>query len=114
MVAQEFGQTLDWRPGSLDDLDAVCRELLSPGPLSGDRFDLWWKVIGAYLGEVVIRAYAGRWVDHDDAQGAYAVDVNGSTGFPFATAQRVLEGEPFKSLASFARAFPGVGSRPDG
>src|ERR1700712_1294458 len=101
--AEQLRRTLGWELDSLDDLDAVCRELLAGGPLTAERFDLWWKVIGAYLGEVVIRAYGGEWIEHHLAEGAYAVDVHGSTGFPFATTQRVLEGEPFKSLASFAR-----------
>lgn len=113
LVASQFGRTLDWQLDSLDELDAVCRQLLADGPLTGERFDLWWKVIGAYVGEVVIRAYDGEWSEDDRASGAYAVTVDGSTGFPFATTERVLEGEPFKSLASFGRTFPHIG-RPNG
>ncbi|MDT7804168.1 MAG: hypothetical protein QOI78_7601 [Actinomycetota bacterium] len=61
---------------------------------SGPRFDLWWKLVGAYTGEVLVRAYGGDWTTH--------------TAFPFGVAERVLSGEPFKSLASFGRALPAI------
>ena len=112
LVSAEFGRTLDWRVDSLEQLDSVCELLLADGPLDDDRFDLWWQVVGAYVGEVVVRAYGGRWITHEQAAGAYAVSVDGSIGFPFAVTQRVLEGEQFKSLASFARVFPHLRDRP--
>ena len=34
-------------------------------PLAGERRDLWWRLIGAYTGEVVIRAYGGEWLEHE-------------------------------------------------
>jgi hypothetical protein len=60
----------------------------------------------------VIRAHGGEWVVHEKADGAYAVAVNGAHGFPFATVERVLQGEPFKSLASFARSIPAAADGP--
>lgn len=63
LVSNQFGVTLDWTPESLTELDAVCASLLADGPLTGPRLDLWWKLVGAYTGEVVIRAYGGG-VDH--------------------------------------------------
>ncbi|WP_375482178.1 hypothetical protein [uncultured Jatrophihabitans sp.] len=112
LVAAEFGSVLDWRVESLEQLDSVCERLLADGPLDDKRFHLWWQVVGAYVGEVVVRAYGGRWITHADAAGAYAVSVDGSTGFPFAVTQRVLEGEHLKNLASFARVFPHLTDRP--
>ena len=47
--------------------------------------------------------YDGSWVTRDDRA---AVLVLGATGFPFGLAHRILTGEPFKSLASFARSVP--------
>ena len=40
--------------------------------------------------------------------GETAVRALGVTGFPFGTAHRILTGEPYKSLASFARALPAI------
>lgn len=108
LVADQFGRRLDWTPDSLADLDEVCALLLADGPLAAQRLDLWWKLIGAYTGEVLIRTYGGRWISHEEASGAYAVFVQGLTAFPFATADRVLRGEPYKSLASFVRATPAI------
>ena len=108
LVQTDFGVPLDWTPETLDALDGVCAHLTEDGPLVGERLDLWWQLLGSYLGEVVIRAYGGEWVAHEMAGGAYAVSVMGVHGFPFSTVQRVLTGEPFKSLASFARSFPAI------
>jgi hypothetical protein len=101
---------------SLGELDAVCAELSAGGPLGEERLELWWKLIGAYTGEVLVRAYDGTWCTHKDAPGAFAVSVSGNTAFPFGIAERVLSGEPFKSVASFGRVFPAVierARRPD-
>ena len=111
LVAGEFDRHLDWSLASLDDLDAVCADLLADGPLGGQRLDRWWKLIGAYTGEVLVRVYGGQWVAHDEAPGSFAVSVNGMTAFPFAVAHKVLSGEPYKSLASFARVLPAIAAR---
>jgi hypothetical protein len=108
LVATRFGRDLDWSVASLGELDEVCAELLSEGPLDGPRFDLWWKLVGAYTGEVLVRAYGGEWTTHEETPGAYVVAVSGTTAFPFGIAERVLSGEPFKSLASFGRALPAI------
>jgi hypothetical protein len=111
LVQTDFAVTLDWTAGTLDALDGVCAQLTEDGPLAGERLELWWQLLGAYLGEVVIRTYGGEWVTHEKAGGAYAVSVMGVHGFPFSTVQRVLQGEPFKSLASFARSLPAIAER---
>ena len=89
-------------------MDAVCAELLADGPLEEQRRDLWWKLIGAYTGEVLVRSFGGQWITHEQADWACAVQVSAITAFPFSIASRVLSGEPFKSLASFGRALPAV------
>jgi hypothetical protein len=106
LVREQFGRQLEWSTASLAELDDVCAALLADGPLTGQRLDLWWKLVGAYTGEVVIRAYGGQWISHQRRSGTPAISALGITGFPFDTAQRVLSGEPGKSLASFARALP--------
>ena len=111
LVAAQFGRDLDWSVTSLSELDEVCAELLSDGPLDGQRLDLWWKLVGAYTGEVLVRVYGGQWTTDERAPGAYVVVVNGNTALPFGIAERVLSGEPFKSLASFARVLPAITGR---
>src|SRR4051812_6062332 len=108
LVARQLGRQLDWSPESLSTLDEVCGELLADGPLTGERLDLWWKLIGAYTGEVAIRTHDGTWVEHETSPTAPAVSVLGVIGFPFGLASRVLDGEPYKSLASFVRVLPAI------
>jgi hypothetical protein len=111
LVATDWGRTLDGSPGSLETLDEVCQQLVADGPLAGDRLRLWTTLVGAYTGEVVIRRYGGTWVRYD---GATAISALGVTGFPFTLADRILTGEPYKSLASFARTLPAVGEHSRG
>lgn len=114
LVSDNFELRLDWSVDSLAVLDGVCESLLADGPLGKDRLDLWWKLVGAYTGEVLVRVYGGEWVTDKEAQGRVAVSVRWMTAFPFNIALRVLEGEPYKSLASFARSVPAIAehSRP--
>ncbi|MEH0936585.1 hypothetical protein [Micromonospora psammae] len=114
LVSRQFGRRLDWSPESLSTLDEVCVDLLADGPLADERLDLWWRLIGAYTGEVVIRAYGGEWVAHETSPGVPAVSALGLTGFPFGLAARVLDEEPYKSLASFVRALPTIAERTEG
>jgi hypothetical protein len=104
----QFGARLDWSLESLAEVDRICEELLSEDPPSDKRRDLWWKLLGAYTGEVMVRSYGGRWVSHERARGAYAIEISEIIGFPFSTVSRVLDGEPFKSVASFGRVFPAI------
>jgi hypothetical protein len=108
LVATEHGIRLDWSVDSLAELDDVCAALLADGPLGAERFELWWKLIGAYTGEVLLRTYGGSWTRTDGVPGSLAVSVIGIRALPFGIAARVLRGEPHKSLASFARGVPAV------
>jgi hypothetical protein len=112
LVAIQFDRHLDWSVASLDEIDAVCEDLLTDGPLSDEQLDLWWKLIGAYTGEVLVRGYAGEWITHENSTGAPAVSALGITAFPFATTNRVLHAEPGKSLAALGRALPAIAAGP--
>ncbi|MCP2256443.1 hypothetical protein LX15_000126 [Streptoalloteichus tenebrarius] len=105
LVDAQFGRHLDWSVDSLDELDEVCAELLAQGPLDDQRLERWRELVGSYTGEVLIRAYGGRWGAHEQAPGALAVLVEGTAAFPFGVAGKILTGE-FASLASLARALP--------
>jgi hypothetical protein len=107
LVSDNFNRALNWELESLSELDAVCAELIADGPLSNDRFALWWKLVGTYTGDVLIRACGGQWVEHELAGGAYGVSIEGHTVFPFGFARRVLRGEP-KSLRLLGAAIPAI------
>jgi hypothetical protein len=111
LVARQFGRHLDWSLASLEELDKACADLLADGPLNAQRLDLWWRVIGAYTGEVLVSAYGGQWIAHEQDPGSFAVSVRGTTAFPFAVTGKVLRAEPYKSLASFARVLPAIAAR---
>ncbi|MBE1488875.1 hypothetical protein [Plantactinospora soyae] len=111
LVSRTFGHQLDWSPKSLSTLDEVCVELLADGPLVDERRELWGRLIGAYTGEVAIRAHGGEWVMHEASPGTPAISALGVTGLPFGLAARVLNGEPYKSLASFVSALPVIAER---
>lgn len=74
-VADEFDRRLDWSLASLDELDAVCADLLADGSLDDDRLDLWWLLIGSYAGEVLVRHLEGH--DRSRAPAAAAADAQG-------------------------------------
>jgi hypothetical protein len=116
LVDAGFDRQLDWSLESLAELDAACNSLLSDGPLSTDRLYLWWRLAGAYAGEVLLRAYGGEWVEHDRSSRAPAVAIKGITAFPFNTAHRILTGEQSKSFAAVGhgvRAVVDEHERPD-
>ena len=113
LSAEQFNRSLDWTLASLEVADGICADLLSEGPLGEQRLDLWWKLIGAYTGEVLVREYDGEWVSHEKAGGAFAVSALGVTAFPFSTVSRILRGEQFKSLASLGRSLLAVSGRSD-
>jgi hypothetical protein len=108
VVADNLGYQLDYSVDSLTTLDMICQELLADGPLTEHRLNLWYQLAGAYTGEVCLLAYGGDWIEDEDV---VAISISGLTGYPFSTAYRVLSGEEFKSLASFARSIPAILSR---
>ncbi|MBP2471647.1 hypothetical protein JOF53_000519 [Crossiella equi] len=97
-----FDRVLDWTPSSLLVLDEVCAELLAQGPMHQERFELWWKLVGAYTGQVLVENENARWVADDRCPGAYGVRLHTFTARPFTIAEKVLAGEPYKSLSGFA------------
>jgi hypothetical protein len=103
LVARQFGRHLDWSLASLDELDAVCADLLADGPLDARRLELWWKLTGAYTGEVLVRVYGGQRIMHEQAPGSFAVSVHGMTAFPFPITDKIPR-RAVQEPPSFARA----------
>jgi hypothetical protein len=58
---EEFGDDLDYSPGSLEALDAEIDSLREEGFTAEDVAETLF-VMGCYLGEVLLRSLRGRWV----------------------------------------------------
>jgi hypothetical protein len=68
-VASRYGATLDFEPETLSFVDHWVREARAELAARPEAADLVQAAAGAYLGEVIRRAYGGYWVaegDHAD------------------------------------------------
>jgi hypothetical protein len=57
---EEFGLDLDYSPGSLEAVDTQIESLREEGLTGEDAAEALF-VLGCYVGEVMVRALAGRW-----------------------------------------------------
>jgi hypothetical protein len=117
-AARRLNITLDFSEASLQDVDRILAdyskgELLVPERLSdAQREELWvfCKVIGGYLGEVIIRNIGGQWELRDQDDGSAAVKVvatGGVEGSPPDSVWRSLT-EPNRSTVSYYRGLKAV------
>jgi hypothetical protein len=61
LAEQEFGDSLDFSPGSLEAVDAQIESVREEGSTGEDAAEALF-VLGCYLGEVMVRHLGGRWV----------------------------------------------------
>ena len=61
LAAQEFGDELDFSPGSLEAVDAQIESVREEGSTGEDAAEALF-VLGCYVGEVLVRNLGGRWV----------------------------------------------------
>jgi hypothetical protein len=121
--AVDYGQrrmniTLDFSERSLEDVDRIIAnwnngDLVVPDELAdAEREDFWvfCKIMGGYVGEVIIRNIGGEWRTTDIGDGAASVkilvtgDIEGS---PPEAVWRALT-EPFKAMASYYRGLKAI------
>ena len=62
IAREEYELELDFSPGSLESLDAQIEGLRDDGLTGEDAAEALF-VLGCYLGEVMVRHLAGRWID---------------------------------------------------
>jgi hypothetical protein len=116
--AQRTGKArLDFSERSLEDVDHILAEqvkcgLLVPDALSeSGRNELWGfcKMMGGYVGEVIIRNIGGDWQTKDLEDGASRVVLvtAGVAGSPPEAVWRVLT-EPYKAIVSYYRGLRAV------
>jgi hypothetical protein len=114
---QRLGMTLDYSEQSLEDVDRIVAEyskggMLDPDQLSvAEREDLWafCKMLGGYVGEVIIRNLGGEWQTKEMDDGSIAVQLvtAGVTGSPPEAVWRALA-EPYKAIVSFYRGLRAI------
>ena len=61
LAREEFGDELDFSPGSLEDVDAHIESVREEGNTGEEAAEALF-VLGCYLGEVLVRNLSGRWV----------------------------------------------------
>jgi hypothetical protein len=108
------GDQLNWDAGSVLRLDELCNEYLATG-LSGkeggiQRMSL---VMGAYLGELIVRNGGGRWTYDPQARAAAVETPTGYRVFPQNKVGKRLMYGPGHGLAAFFD-FAVVGQLPPG
>jgi hypothetical protein len=83
------GFSFDWDRSSAHKLDGACEDFLGGAPGEGEVRAMT-VAMGAYLGELIVRNGAGRWVFH--GEGGAAVDLgDGRLCFPHTKVSKRLE-----------------------
>jgi hypothetical protein len=59
-IGREAGASLDFSPGSLEDVDALIEGLREEG-LSGEDAAETVFILGCYVGQVMVKALRGKW-----------------------------------------------------
>jgi hypothetical protein len=84
----EVGEAFTWESAEASRLDGLCDALLATRP-SPDRQYAW--IMGAYLGELLVRHGGGRW-SYDKRTDAAVVEMpNGLNGYPHNKVAKRLE-----------------------
>ncbi len=99
------GGLLDFSLASLEQLDRLIRRDVAPKPAEPEMLA---EVIGAYLGETIVRRLGGRWLEEG---GQPRVELGGLLLDPLRRAfLRVTEGEG-RSVAAYFRAIEAAKER---
>jgi hypothetical protein len=114
---RRLGIALDYSEQSLEGVDRMLAEfteagLLVPDELSAaERQELWvlCKMLGGYLGEVIIRNLGGEWQTKEMGDGATVVKLvtAGVEGSPPEAVWRALT-EPYKAIVSYYRGLRAI------
>jgi hypothetical protein len=106
--------SLDYSEHSLDAVDELLGRETFIGttprtPESSDDEETLWmlsKMFGAYVGEVTLRVFGGRWVGEPTADGGVrpAIEVEGLKGFPVDKVWKRLTESEFDGVGGYCRA----------
>ena len=113
-AAARRGVVLDYSERSLDSVDELLRRESFVGrtprtPESHEDEETLWicsKMLGAYVGEVALRALGGHWVAEAAGDGGVrpAIEVEGVRGFPVRKVWKRLTESEYDTLSGYCRA----------
>ena len=117
-AAAQRDVVLDYSERSLDAVDELLGRdsFIGPTPRTPrspeDKGELWMcsKMLGAYVGEVVVRVLGGRWVDEPAVDGGVrpAIEVDGVKGFPVDKVWKRLTESEFDTVGGYCRALRAI------
>ena len=120
-AAARRGVALDYSEQSLDAIDELLGRESFVGrtpraPASPEDEEVLWtcsKMFGAYVGEVALRVFGGRWIDEPAADGGVrpAVEIKGVKGFPISKVWKRLTESEFDTLGGHCRALRAIINR---
>jgi hypothetical protein len=113
-----YSLDLDYSVASLDLVDHMVADrrggaLIDPSQLTPDEEQEWWnycKMIGGYVGEVIIRNLGGTWLTKELDSGSACIKLLAAgriEGSPPDSVWRTLT-EPYRSMASYYRSLGAV------
>lgn len=112
-----YGMDLDYSEQSLDSIDAMIAKRIASGVIvpddlpASEREELWTfcKLLGGYVGEVILRNLGGAWELQDvgDGAGAVSLVVGGVRGSPPEAVWKAHT-EDFKAISSYYRTLRAV------
>jgi hypothetical protein len=109
---------LDYSEHSLNGVDELLGRESFIGqtprlPESPEDEETMWvlsKMMGAYVGEVAIRIFSGRWLGEPASDGGIVpvIDIRGIKGFPIEKVWKRLTESEFDSLGGYCRALRAI------
>lgn len=116
--AAKRGISLDYTEESLDEIDGILAssDIVGPTPRrpssAQEEEELWTlsKMLGAYVGEVTLRVFSGRWIVEDLPNGTArpVLDVCGVKAFPMEKVWKRLTESEFDTLSGYCRAIRAI------
>ncbi|WP_432970566.1 hypothetical protein [Dactylosporangium sp. CA-233914] len=101
-TAAETGISIGWGEQDAANLDRLCEEFLRSRPSAKVKHSMIMSM-GAYLGELIVRATRGRWGYDADLREAVVETGDGVMGWPHTKVAKRFEQGPKHSLYQYYR-----------
>lgn len=122
-LAARHGVALDYSEESLEAVDGLMwqESFIGPTPRTPesaeDEATLWTlsKTLGAYVGEVALRAFGGRWIAESTPDGGTrpAIDACGLKGYPVDKVWKRLTQSELDGVGGYCRAMRAISAHAD-
>lgn len=120
-AAARFDVALDYSEESLGAVDVLMGQesFIGPTPRTPespeDEETLWAmsKTLGAYVGEVALRVFGGRWIGESTPTGGTrpAIEALGLTGYPVDKVWKRLTQSDLDGVGGYCRAMRAISAR---